>query len=87
MKDLSPYGLSGYESKAYLTLVHEGACSASEAAKKSGVPYGKIYPVLDALEAKRFLTISGSKPKRFIAVEPQLSLQPLCKKKNAKSNN
>jgi len=46
MNDLSPYGLSSYESKAYLILVREGACSASEASKKSGVPYGKIYPVL-----------------------------------------
>jgi len=81
MNDLSAYGLGSYESKAYLTLVHEGACTAQEVSKKSGVPYGKIYPVLDALEAKGFLTISGSKPKRFIAVEPQVIFAAVVQKK------
>ncbi|MBI1968418.1 TrmB family transcriptional regulator [Candidatus Woesearchaeota archaeon] len=87
MKDLSAYGLSSYESKAYLTLVREGACSAPEVSKKSGVPYGKIYPVLDALEAKGFLTVSGSRPKRFIAVEPQIIFEAVMQKKNVKSSN
>ncbi|RLF60605.1 MAG: hypothetical protein DRN25_02295 [Thermoplasmata archaeon] len=46
------FGLNKYEARAYLTLVKEGVSSAKEISKFSGVPYSRIYDVLDSLEKR-----------------------------------
>lgn len=80
-ENLEEYGLNKYESEAYLTLVREGISTAHIASKQSGVPYGKIYPVLASLEQKGFVKTFEGTPKRFIAIEPKIIIEALAHKK------
>ncbi|MBI4148280.1 TrmB family transcriptional regulator [Candidatus Woesearchaeota archaeon] len=70
--DLGRCGLNSYESAAYVALVRNGMCTAHVLSKESGVPYGKIYPVLASLENKGFVKLFAGMPKRFMAVEPKI---------------
>lgn len=79
--DLKEYGLNNYESKAYVTLIREGICTAPLLSKKSSVPHGKIYPILESLEEKGFVKKYEGKPKRFIAVEPKIVVEEVIRKK------
>lgn len=45
-------GLNQYETKAYVTLVRQGASSAYQVSKNSGVPRARIYEILNDLEQK-----------------------------------
>src|SRR3989338_9124833 len=73
--DLNKYGLTKYESAAYLTLVQEGISTAFEISKKSSVPHGKVYPVLATLEQKGFVKKFEGTPARFIAIEPKIAIE------------
>lgn len=72
---LKDYGLDKYQSMAYLALVQKGICTASALSAESGVPHGKIYPVLAELERKGFVTAFAGAPKRFMAVEPKIVVE------------
>jgi sugar-specific transcriptional regulator TrmB len=80
---LEPLGLSRYEDTAYVALVRNGLSSAHELAKHSSVPYGKIYPVLAALERKGFVKIYPGRPQRFMAIEPQVAVQQAVRQREA----
>ena len=67
-------GLNTYEAKAYDALILLGASTASRVAKKSGVPSGKIYPTLDSLQEKGFITITSGRPKTYRAISPEIAL-------------
>lgn len=79
--ELQVYGLNGYEAQAYLALVQSGVSTAHEASRHSSVPYGKIYPVLAALEQKGFVKSLGSVPKRFMAVEPKIAIEQVLQRR------
>jgi sugar-specific transcriptional regulator TrmB len=49
-KAMESLGLTSYEIKVYLSLLEAGSMTASNISKKSGVPYSKIYEVLNSLE-------------------------------------
>lgn len=72
---LRAYGLNKYESEAYEALLRTGVTTANNVANVSGVPHGKIYPVLSSLERKGFVKISKGRPKRFSAVDPKIALR------------
>lgn len=72
---LQELGLDSYESAAYVTLVQTGISTAHIVSKESGVPYGKIYPVLAGLEKKGFVKTFEGVPKRFVAVEPKIAIE------------
>ncbi|HKR57585.1 MAG TPA: helix-turn-helix domain-containing protein [Candidatus Nitrosopolaris sp.] len=70
-------GLTGYEIKAYLSLVETGSASASDISKKSGVPYSKIYEVLNSLEDKGWTESDRSRPQKFFPRSPQTGLEAM----------
>ena len=49
-KAMENLGLTGYEIKVYLSILEGGPGIASEISKLSGVPYSKIYEVINTLE-------------------------------------
>lgn len=64
------FGLNGYEAKVYHTLLKEGSLSAHLIAKNSGVPSGKIYPTLESLEYKGFISCGEGRPKIYMLRSP-----------------
>ncbi|GIU72661.1 MAG: transcriptional regulator [Candidatus Nitrosocaldaceae archaeon] len=74
-KAMENLGLTGYEIKAYVTLLNEGALTAQELSNKSNVPYSKIYEVLDKLEEKGWIETDGSRPTKFYPKSPTTALE------------
>ena len=68
---LEEFGLSKYESQAYVALIAKGTISASELAYYSEIPRTKIYPTLLKLENKKLVIISKSKPIMCTAIAPE----------------
>jgi sugar-specific transcriptional regulator TrmB len=68
---LEEFGLSKYESQAYVALISKGTISASELAYYSEVPRTKIYPTLLKLKNKKLVIISKSKPIMCTAISPE----------------
>ena len=68
---LEEFGLSKYESQAYVALISKGTISASELAYYSEIPRTKIYPTLLKLENKKLAIISKSKPIMCTAISPE----------------
>jgi len=46
---LQPLGLTQYEARAFVTLVHRGLSTAYQVSKGAGIPRARIYDVLDGL--------------------------------------
>ncbi|MBS3094241.1 TrmB family transcriptional regulator [Candidatus Pacearchaeota archaeon] len=70
-KELSEeLGLTKNESKVYEVLVKHEKLSSTEVSSKSGVPYGRIYHVLDSLVKKGLATIIPDKTKKFSSTNP-----------------
>ncbi len=70
-------GLTGYEIKAYLSLAETGSSTASDISKKSGVPYSKIYEVLNSLEDKGWSESNSSRPQKFFPRSPRTALEAM----------
>lgn len=68
---LEEFGLSRYESLAYIALITKGTVSASELAYYAEIPRTKVYPVLLKLEKKKLAIISKSKPIMCTAIAPE----------------
>ncbi|MFW5950226.1 MAG: TrmB family transcriptional regulator [archaeon] len=78
MVDLRELGLSSYEDRTYRNMLGLGPVSAMEIADASGVPEGRIYDVLDSLEARGLVRAqTHSRPKQFLAVEPEIAIDRL----------
>jgi len=77
--DLEEFGLSKYESMAYITLVSKGTLGASEIAYYSNLPRTKIYTTLKKLERKKLSTISSQKPMIATATPPDEAFGELIK--------
>lgn len=71
MTELGELGLSSYEEKVYRTLLVTGAVTAAELSDTSGVPKGRIYDVLNGLEARKLIWRQSSDPNRYVAVQPE----------------
>jgi sugar-specific transcriptional regulator TrmB len=76
-KAMESLGLTGYEIKAYLSLVEIRSASASDISKKSGIPYSKIYEVLNSLEDKGWAESDRSRPQKFFPRSPQTGLEAM----------
>ena len=81
--DFSELGLTNNEAKAYESLILLGKSSAAEISKHSGVPYGRIYTVLDSLQEKGLTKIIPEETKKFIPSNPQ-ELETYIQKKKAR---
>ena len=64
-------GLNINEGKLYSELVKHGKLSAAEVSSKAGVPYGKVYVVLQSLIDKGFVRVIPEKTKKFSPVSPE----------------
>ncbi|RLM36481.1 TrmB family transcriptional regulator [Haloarcula sp. Atlit-120R] len=71
MTELAELGLSNYEETAYRTLLVTGAVSASDLSDASGVPRGRIYDVLNGLEARGIVQTQPTDPTRYTPVDPE----------------
>ena len=82
MASLRDLGLSEYESRAYRSLLQTGATTAKELSRTSNVPMGRIYDVLNSLADQNIVrSQSGSRPKKYTAVEPETALERLLSSK------
>lgn len=68
---LADIGLSKYESKVYLSLVSEGVSTAKNTSDITGIPYGKVYEIINSLSYKGFAMMLPSKPMKYKAISPQ----------------
>ncbi|HEX2405840.1 MAG TPA: helix-turn-helix domain-containing protein, partial [Nitrososphaeraceae archaeon] len=87
-KSMESLGLTSYEIKVYLSLLEHGSMTASDISKTSGVPYSKIYEVLNSLENKVWLESASERPQKFFPKSPTTALEAirLQKENEIKSN-
>jgi sugar-specific transcriptional regulator TrmB len=64
-------GLTQYESKIYTTLVVEGVSTAKDISNICGIPYGKIYEIINSLTSKGYVITLPTKPMKYRAVSPK----------------
>jgi len=77
MSDLGELGLSSYEEKSYRTLLSLGSATAQEVSAASGVPMGRIYDVLNGLDARDIVITQSTEPTRYAAVDPETAVDRL----------
>lgn len=81
LEGLRAADLTEYESKAYIALVIHGSLSGNDVHKLSGIPHGKTYFALESLKQKGFVNVIAGRPKLFKAVDPEVALKDILKKK------
>lgn len=77
MSDLGELGLSSYEEQAYRSLLSLGAATAQEISDVSGVPMGRIYDVLNGLDARDVIRSQSTEPTTYTAVDPEVAVDRL----------
>lgn len=77
MSDLGELGLSSYEEQVYRALLSLGAATAQEVADVSGVPMGRIYDVLNGLDARDVVRSQSTEPTTYAAVDPDVAVERL----------
>jgi len=84
MASLRDLGLSEYEARAYRSLLQTGPTTAKELSRASDVPMGRIYDVLNSIEGYNLVrSQTASRPKKYVAVEPETALDRLLADKRA----
>lgn len=76
-EELKGFGLSTYEAGAYAILLRLGTADASLVANKAGIPFGRVYDVLNGLVEKGLLTLHEGRPKQYRAVQPRVAMSIL----------
>jgi sugar-specific transcriptional regulator TrmB len=71
MSKLGELGLSGYEEQVYRSLLTMGPSTAQSVSDQSGVPTGRIYDVLNGLEARDVVRTRATEPTTYVAVDPE----------------
>lgn len=77
--------LSNYEINTYLTLMQSNILTAREISKKSGVPNGRIYEILEKLKKNGMIEIQESRPKMYRSLAPNLAFHSLISNLNNKN--
>lgn len=78
MASLRDLGLSEYEARAYRALLSTSPSTAKELSRASDVPMGRVYDVLKDLEQRGLArSQAASRPKKYVAVEPEAALDRL----------
>ncbi|MCK5052023.1 MAG: hypothetical protein KAS53_09895 [Candidatus Cloacimonetes bacterium] len=75
--ELSNIGFTEYEAKAYNMLLQQNLQSASEIYKKTGIPRGRIYDILQQLLQKGFCYIVPGAVNKYTAVDPNIAINNL----------
>ncbi len=71
---LREIGLNAYEIDVYVALLEGGQMTAMEISKKAGVPYSKIYEVLNSLKDKEWIKSVESRPNKYYPTSPPEAL-------------
>ncbi|MDY6817998.1 MAG: helix-turn-helix domain-containing protein [Halobacteriales archaeon] len=84
MSSLRDLGLGDYEARTYRTLLQTGPATAKDLSRASDVPMGRIYDILNSLESDQLVrSQESSRPKKYIAVEPETALDRLFESRRA----
>jgi len=71
---LKTFGMTEYESRAYLTLLSLGNSTAEQISRQGKIPLPRVYDTLVELRRKGFVLISKSRPKKFLPIEIEKAL-------------
>src|SRR5438270_8977051 len=74
---LSRFGLTTYEVRAYVALLGRGSFTAADVARLAGLPRQRIYDVLGALAERGLATVRQGSVLKYAAVEPGAALARL----------
>ena len=83
---LKAFGLTENEARAYLALLELGEVGASTVGRKSGISRGKVYPVLDRLQAKGLIEILPGAPQAYRAMDLKRMLDRQAQEARAKAD-
>ncbi len=64
-------GLTRYESKALLTLIGNGKCTADRVTSLAGIPLPRVYDTMNSLARRGFVSVSKTRPEVFRAIDPK----------------
>jgi len=68
---LKSLGLTGNESRIYLSLLKRNPATGYEISRMASVPRSAIYSVLGKLESMNIINSVGDRPRRFIPIPPE----------------
>jgi sugar-specific transcriptional regulator TrmB len=74
-ENLARFGLSIYETKAYLALLNKNPVTGYELAKNSKIPPSKIYEVLNKLLSKSMVIPLQTNPIKYVPLDVKLFLK------------
>jgi|GEM_PF-830260 sugar-specific transcriptional regulator TrmB len=77
IEKLQKFGLTKYESLAYISLLKLGPSRATDITKESGIPHTRVYDVLSSLHRKGFVDIMHGTPRLYKPVSPEIVLEKL----------
>ncbi len=77
-------GLTKYDSKALAYVIENPECTAKEVSENTGIPYTKVYSVLDSLENMNFLNSGLGRPRRYVASDPEYIINFLTRREKDK---
>jgi sugar-specific transcriptional regulator TrmB len=77
LEELRSFGLSAYEAQAYVTLLAMGQADAAALGQRAGIPFGRVYDVLNGLVARNLAQVREGRPKLFTPVPPREALEML----------
>ena len=76
---LKEFGLTDYETKAFVALTINGISSAKEISDKTNIPYSRIYDILLNLESQGWVKVHQGRPMMYQAERPK-SVAKIAKK-------
>ncbi|MGQ4832309.1 MAG: TrmB family transcriptional regulator [Candidatus Asgardarchaeia archaeon] len=69
--DLKKFGLTPYETKAYVALISHGKLTAKEVCQVANLPYSKIHEILNKLEKKGWIDSEIGRPTFYYPRPPK----------------
>ncbi len=74
---LKNFGLSEYESRAYIALVSLGFATVKKVCELANIPHPRAYDTLAALEEKGLVEVQQGRPKIYKAIPPRMAFRRL----------
>jgi len=74
---LTQLGFSQYEARTYVGLLMSNGATGYSVANETGVPQPKVYETLRRLVDRGAAVLTGERPARYAAVEPEVLLKAL----------
>ncbi|MHA1339995.1 MAG: TrmB family transcriptional regulator [Promethearchaeota archaeon] len=67
---LKEFGLTDYETRAFVALCINGISSAKDISDKTSIPYSRIYDILLNLESQGWVKVQQGRPMLYVAERP-----------------